>query len=85
MEPKSHYIMCPVCGSKNMMIQATIWANVFEENGSLVTTVPEGEQHNWDFSCPAHCEDCNWYGNARDAIMTEAPNGCLMVNAGKEV
>ena len=85
MDPKKHYIMCPKCGGQKLMIKATIWVRAVQDNGFVSTEEIESEDTEWDYSCPASCDDCNWYGNTNEAVVWEAPEGCLLVNAGEEI
>jgi hypothetical protein len=83
MDSEDVIIMCPACSSSNVCVKVDVWAKLNGEGG-LHTELPEDKEREWDDNSPALCESCGWHGIARQAIVNPCPDGCLLVNVGKE-
>ena len=83
MDDGNESVMCPECGGIEIYVNGTACGKVYSDNGTL--DVEEDGKMFWDEDCGAFCGDCNWHGVLKDAIIKEAPKGCLTVNKGKEI
>ena len=80
---ENQYIMCPICGSKEIEAAGYVTLKLFSDNGSIM--VGDISKAGWNADSEASCNYCNWQGKVEDAIFTDAPDGCLAVNKGKEI
>lgn len=78
-------LICPTCGSKTQIeIYGSVWVRAHIDGGCVAIS-DETSKIVWSKGSEAACTECGWQGILSDAIVTlPAPDGCLMVNAGKE-
>ena len=79
---ENQYLMCPVCGHGEIEVIAEVCVDLFSDNGTI--RVGNESKASWTGDSEATCHNCGWSGPLSGSVVTEAPEGCLMVNKGKE-
>ena len=74
------FILCPRCGVNEIEAQGEIGIKLYDDNGTIAI-LEEGKVH-WSGLSDAVCRSCGWQGKVGDAIIHQAPEGCLTVNQG---
>lgn len=80
---ENEYIACPTCGANDIEVAGYVTLKLFSDNGSIC--VAETSKAGWSGDSEAFCVQCGWTGKTSEATYTEAPDGCLAVNKGREV
>ncbi len=74
------FILCPQCGEKEIEAQGLVSVKLFEDHGTI-GVLEEGKVY-WSGDSDANCRSCGWQGKVIEAIISQAPEGCLTVNRG---
>lgn len=83
MDETKRLIMCPNCGCIEIEGLCTVHAKIYSDGVNVI--LEESSKISWNDDNEAWCNSCGWQGIIKNAIVTEPPQGCLLVNKGKEI